>query len=337
MIIVTGAAGFIGSCIVWKLNSMGIDDLVLVDHFPDSPPSTLHEGEDFDEKMRLKKKNLENKKYKDYLDKKEFFDKVQAGTFTKDIECIIHMGACSSTILNDEEYYRENNFFYSMIIAKWAVKNRIKFIYASSAATYGKGDWGYRDDFNTMNLIKPLNLYAKSKHSFDNWLRNNYHIYKVVGLKFFNVFGPNEYHKGPMRSVIAKSFPKIKEEGRISLFKSYKGEYEHGDQKRDFIYIKDVLDIIEFFLENEYDRGIFNAGTGKARTWNDLAKAMFNALNKPVCIDYVEMPESLRKNYQYFTEATTEKLREAGYQKDFWTLEDAIKDYVGYLEEGKHL
>ena len=222
-------------------------------------------------------------------------------------------------------------------MASWGFKSEVRFIYASSAATYGDGSCGYRDDEKTIRKCKPLNYYGESKQLFDEWVLDNKFVDKCVGLKFFNVFGPNEYHKGDMRSVIAKAYPRVAKEGKISLFKSYKKEYADGEQKRDFIYVKDAVDIVMFSLEHPKINGIYNVGTGKARSWNDVAYALFDAVRKRPHVEYIDMPEYLKTQYQYFTQADMTKLRSVGYKKPFSELEDAIKDYVKYLERHAYL
>ena len=278
-----------------------------------------------------KKKNLNGKKYAEYYDKKDFINKIVGREFGDDIDSIIHMGACSSTTLDDAQYYQTNNFEYTVSLAKYALEKNIRFIYASSAATYGDGSQGYDDADNRTRHLSPLNLYGKSKHDFDLWVLDNDVVDRVVGLKFFNVFGPNEYHKGDMKSVVAKAYDRVVEEGRISLFKSYDEHYEDGEQKRDFIYVKDAVDVVLYFFDHKDINGIFNVGTGVARSWNDIAGALFSAVGKEPCIEYIEMPGYLKDKYQYFTQANMDKLRNAGYSKDFTSLEDAIKDYSYYL------
>lgn len=320
MIVVTGAAGFIGSCIVAKLNERGARDLVLVDHL-----------------NKDKEKNLANKSYSRYYDKKKFLALVRGDQLDFQAEALIHMGACSSTTLQDEQYFRENNFEYSRALAPWAVRHQARFIYASSAATYGDGSAGYRDDEATIRKCRPLNFYGQSKQDFDLWVLDNGLADKVTGLRFFNVFGPNEYHKGDMKSVVAKAYQRVVEEGKMCLFKSHRKEYKDGEQKRDFIYVKDAVDIVLFFLDHPDKTGIFNVGTGEARTWNDLAQALFAAAGKKPKIEYVEMPRGLEERYQYFTQADMTKLREAGYSRPFTGLEDAVCDYVRYLESHAYL
>ena len=285
----------------------------------------------------IKRDNLKDKKYVDYLDKNDFLDLLLKDQITGPVDNIIHMGACSSTTLDDAQYYRQNNFEYSCHLARWALHHEVRFIYASSAATYGDGSLGYSDDDQLTPRLSPLNLYGDSKQKFDLWVLGNSLQDKMAGLKFFNVFGPNEYHKEDMRSVVAKAYDRVVEKGRISLFKSYHPDYRDGEQKRDFIYVKDVVDVVLFFYENAQTNGIFNVGTGAARTWNDLANALFAAVGKQPHIDYIEMPETLRPRYQYFTQAEMAKLRTKGYRNSFTSLEDAVKDYAKYLEVKGHL
>lgn len=321
MIVVTGGAGFIGSCIVARLNTFGWGDIMVVDHLVEGDP---------------KHENLKKKKYAQYLDKADFLKAVLADQLDPKIEAFVHMGACSDTTGTDAKYYEENNFLYTKHLAEWCLKKGVRFIYASSAATYGDGSEGYRDDEATMRRIKPLNLYGESKQKFDLWALDQNVLNKMVGLKFFNVFGPNEYHKGDMRSVVAKSYAKVVAEGKISLFKSHHPDFKDGEQKRDFIYVKDAVDVVIFFLENPNINGIFNLGTGKAQTWNELAQALFAAVGKEPHIQYVDMPEHLRARYQYFTQADMTKLRQAGYTQPFLNLAEAVKDYAGYLKNNSH-
>jgi len=238
------------------------------------------------------------------------------------------MGACSSTTEADADYLMENNFHYSQKLAEFCLENDIRFIYASSAATYGDGTLGFDDDHAGLKNLRPLNMYGYSKHIFDLWAQKKGLLDKIVGLKFFNVFGPNEYHKGDMKSVLAKAYSQIKQTGKLRLFKSYRPEYGHGEQKRDFIYIKDCTQVMAWFLEHKEANGIFNLGTGKARSWNELARAVFEAMHQKTNIEYIDMPESIRDKYQYFTEAKMDKLKKAGCPCTFMSLEKAAKDYV---------
>ncbi|MBN1522797.1 MAG: ADP-glyceromanno-heptose 6-epimerase [Candidatus Aureabacteria bacterium] len=317
-IIVTGGAGFIGSCIVARLNQYGLDKILIVDKLRENG----------------KQKNLQNKKYTDFINKEDFIGKVRSKpNYFQDIDTIFHMGACSSTLNLDEKYLKKNNTDYSIKLAKWCMEKNVKYIYASSGATYGDGSQGFSDDLESLERLNPLNPYGKSKHDFDLWVKKNRFFDSILGIKFFNVFGPNEYHKGEMRSVIHKAFPGVKEKGVMRLFKSYKPGYADGEQKRDFIYIKDVLEVMIFFYENKKLAGLFNVGKGQADTWNDVARSMFKALNKPVNIEFIDMPDELRPRYQYFTEADITQLRDAGYKKEFTSIEESVKDYIcNYLD-----
>lgn len=316
-IVVTGGAGFIGSCLVSWLNAKGFRDLIVVDHW------------DAD---GLKQRNLLAKDYVSYYDKSDFQKILLSGQAPRDVDCIFHMGACSSTTGQDREYYIRNNFEYSCDMARWAMDIKARFIYASSAATYGNGENGYSDSLESIRRCKPLNYYGESKQLFDEWVIDQGLYGTVVGLKFFNVFGPNEYHKGDMKSVIAKAFDRVVAEGRMILFKSHHPDYADGEQKRDFIYVKDVLEVMAFLMERTSVNGIFNVGSGCARSWNELATALFAAVGKPPVIEYVPMPQSLQLKYQYFTQADMTRLLLAGYQRPFTSLEFAVRDYAGYLK-----
>ena len=322
MIIVTGGAGFIGSAIVAGLNGRGIDDVVIVDMLGS------------DEKW----KNLRKLRFADYVEADDFLEMLTAGKIDWPIEVIFHMGACSDTTETNASYMVRNNYDFSKILANRAVQSGIRFIYASSAATYGDGSQGFADDEAEIDKLRPLNIYGYSKQMFDLWARRAGLLKRIVGLKYFNVFGPNEYHKGDMRSFVVKAFEQITAKGRVGLFKSYRPDYADGEQRRDFLYIKDAVEMTLFFLDNPKLAGIFNIGTGKARTWNDLAKATFAAMNKKPHIEYIPMPEKLNDKYQYFTQADITKLRTAGYEKELTSLGDAIKDYVqNYLQKDEHL
>ena len=321
MFVVTGGAGFIGSCVLARLNAVGHKDVIVVDHLDDD----------------LKKKNLAGKKYREFIDKQDFLKLVLQKKLDAGLDVIIHMGACSSTTLTDAKYFEENNYEYTLHLAQWSLANKKRFIYASSAATYGDGALGYSDDDTTTRKLKPLNLYGLSKQKFDLWVLRTRVQNAMVGLKFFNVFGPNEYHKEDMRSVVAKSYPKVVKEGKIRLFRSCRPDFADGEQKRDFIYIKDALDVMMFFVENPKVNGIYNLGTRKARSWNDVARALLGALKKTPVIEYFDMPPQLRDKYQYFTQADMAKIRQAGYKKNFSSLEDSVTDYVTYLENMSYL
>ncbi len=306
-IVVTGAAGFIGSNLVAELNRLGYTNIYAVDNLN-------HDR---------KEQHLKNLKFERYFDKKEFISTLPT---LDGIELFIHLGACTDTTVFDEAYFKENNVEYSKHIFGYCVKHNARMIYASSAATYGARESDFDD--NSRDL-KPLNPYGLSKYSFDEFvLDNTQKPTQWVGLKFFNVYGPNEDHKGKMASMIAQGFQKIKQTGKMGLFKSYKEGYTDGGQKRDFIYVKDIVDVIMFFVENPSKSGIFNVGTGKARTFYDLGTSIFAALGIAPVIEFVEMPENIRDKYQYFTQADTKKLRTAGYTKEFTELEDGIREYV---------
>ena len=317
MYIVTGGAGFIGSAMVWKLNRMGIDDILVVDNLSTSE----------------KWNNLVGLKYEDYLHRDQFLKFILEGEDRFETEAIIHMGACSSTTELDADFLMENNYRYTQYVCRHCMAHGARFINASSAATYGNGEFGFDDGHDTIDRLRPLNMYGYSKQLFDLWAKKADLLDRIVCLKFFNVFGPNEYHKDDMKSVICKAHAQILETGKLKLFKSYREEYPHGGQKRDFVYIKDCVDIMAWFLENPDKNGIFNVGTGTARTWNDLANAVFAAMGREPVIEYIEMPEIIRDKYQYFTEANMNKLAEAGCDVKMTSLEDGAADYVrNYLD-----
>ena len=317
MIIVTGGAGFIGSAFVWRLNREGIKDIIIVDQL----------GTDD------KWKNLVGLTFTDYIHKDEFIEMAIADEVPFEVSSVVHMGACSSTTERDADYLWENNYLYSREVADWALRHNARFIYASSAATYGDGSSGFSDDHEIISRLKPSNMYGYSKQVFDLWVLKNKLENKMAGIKFFNVYGPNEYHKGDMVSVIYKAFHQIQETGKVCLFKSYKKEYPNGGQMRDFIYVKDCANVMWWLLENPSVNGIYNLGTGKARTWNDLIAAVFSSMGRKTNIQYIEMPEPLRNQYQYFTQAQMDKLKKAGCHVNFSSLEDSVRDYVtNYLQ-----
>ncbi len=320
-IVITGGAGFIGSCLLWKFNQSGTSDIIIVDELGSSE----------------KWKNLVGKRFEDYIDKSVFIDYLTGGAFDKKVDCIIHFGACSSTTETNAAYVMENNYTYSKKLAQWAIKNNKRFLYASSAATYGAGEHGYSDEDEITLTLNPLNVYGYSKHAFDLWVLKNNFQNKFVGFKFFNVFGPNEYHKEDMRSMVHKGYQQVKDKGKIRLFKSYKKEYADGEQKRDFVYVKDAVEVVWYFFNNPKQTGIFNIGTSQAHTWNELANALFKALGIKPNIEYFDMPETLRDKYQYLTEADGSKLQKAGFTSYFCNFEDAIKDYVNILQTSKYL
>jgi ADP-L-glycero-D-manno-heptose 6-epimerase len=313
VIVITGGAGFIGSVLAWRLNNAGMKDILLVDNLGRS------------EKWH----NLLPLSFYDYLDKQDFIQKLESGVFKNDIDVLFHLGACSSTMEADAHYLMENNYRYSVRIGTWWSHHpSTRLLYASSAATYGNGESGYADNEDEMEKLLPLNMYGYSKHLFDLYAKRQGWLSRIVGLKFFNVFGPNENHKGDMRSVINKAFPRMCSEGKMSLFESYRQGYNHGEQLRDFIYVKDAVEMVLFFMEHRDLGGIYNIGTGKARSWNDIANAMFAALNRKPDIEYIPMPESIREKYQYFTQADLAKLRSVGCTYTCRSLEDSITEYV---------
>lgn len=316
MIIITGGAGFIGSCTTRKLNELGSTDIVIVDELGTSD----------------KWKNLRNLKFLDFIHKDDFLVTLdQMNT----VSLVIHYGACSSTTLQDGDYFIRNNTQYTETLARHCLLRNIRFIYASSAATYGDGSKGYCDDERQINSLRPLNMYGYSKHLFDLKAVQEGWFDRIVGLKFFNVFGPNEYHKDDMSSVVFKAFRQIMEKNQVRLFKSHNPVYRDGEQKRDFIYVKEAVNIVQFFIEHPDISGLFNVGTGQARSFNDLAIGTFRALNREPAIRYFDMPETVRDRYQYYTEADTTKLLSAGYRPLYTSLEDGITDYVQeYLSKG---
>ena len=321
MIIITGAAGFIGSALVWRLNQLGKNNIIIVDEL----------GKD------EKWKNLVGLDYEDFINKDLFIEKLESGLNFK-VDAIIHMGANSSTTEKDADHLLNNNFEYTKKLAAYSIDNNIRFIYASSAATYGDGNLGFDDEDNMSLKLRPLNMYGYSKNLFDIWALKKNILGKIVGIKYFNVFGPNEYHKGDMRSVVHKAFEQISDTGKVKLFKSRNKSYKDGEQKRDFIYIKDAVDMTLFFMDHKNKNGLYNVGSGKARTWNDLVTALFKALGKPVNIEYIDLPEHLADKYQYFTEATLDKIKKAGYTQTISSLEDGVTDYVkNYLISNKYL
>jgi len=312
MIIVTGAAGFIGSAFVAKLNAEGVSDILAVDA-ADAPGRV---------------NNLANKRIHGFQDKSDFIADVEADNLPQGVTAIVHMGACSATTERNIEYLRVNNVEYTKTLARYCVERQIRFIYASSAATYGDGAHGYSDDESAIDAFKPLNPYGDSKQLFDLWARDNGFLEKIVGLKFFNVYGPNEYYKGDMASIAWKAFNTIRATGSFSLFKSYHPKYKDGEQMRDFVYVKDCCDVMWWLVRNPSVNGLYNVGSGRARSWNDLLTAVFQAMNAPRNIQYIEMPDSLKNQYQYFTEAPMTKLRKAGYTRPVSSLEDGVTDYI---------
>jgi len=330
MIIVTGAAGFISSCLVKELNQRGYNDIAVVDDFSRAD----------------KNKNLEGKVLLAKVPRMEFFS--WAESFKKEIDFVFHLGARTDTTEFNKEIFDELNVNYSKKMWTFCTENKIPLVYASSAATYGLGEFGYDDNHEVVEKLKPLNPYGESKNEFDKWALRQLGFGSAqpavgssppfwAGLKFFNVYGPNEYHKGRMASVIMHAFNQIKETGAMKLFASHNPNYENGGQLRDFIYVKDVISVCLYMMEKKPGSGLYNLGTGKARTFKDLANATFNAMDKPVNISYIDTPADIRDKYQYFTEAKMTKLIQSGYTKPFYSLEDGVTDYVkNYLSSHKY-
>ena len=321
MIVITGAAGFIGSVVVKKLNLEGRKDLILVDDFS---------RED-------KNKNLENKVFEQKIHRDDFFQWFDEQY--KDVHFVLHIGARTDTTEFNRKIFDVLNLNYSKQVWLRCSEYKIPLIYASSAATYGMGEHGYKDDHHIVEKLKPLNPYGESKNDFDKWVLDQTDEPPFwAGLKFFNVYGPNEYHKGRMASVILHAFNQIKETGKVKLFNSHNLDFKNGEQLRDFVYVKDVTDVIYFLMNNRPDSGLYNLGTGKARTFLDLANATFSAMEKKAVIEFIDTPADIRDKYQYFTEADMAKLFAAGYDKPFYSLQKGIDDYVKkYLSEGKYL
>lgn len=309
-IIITGGAGFIGSCIVRSLNDRGIDDIIVVDNIAST------------EKWR----NLSNKRYREYIHKDCFLERLPS--LEGKVTHVIHMGACSATTERNFDYLYHNNTDYSKALWHFCTENGTSFLYASSAATYGAGENGF-DDMEDIGILRPLNAYGYSKQLFDLWVQKQSTAPpQHAGFKFYNVYGPNEYCKGSMASVILHGYHQAKENGKICLFKSCRKEYEDGGQLRDFVYVKDICKVVEFFMDHPRVNGLFNVGTGCARSFRDLGTSVFRAMNLPVNIEYIPMPEELKEKYQYFTEAKIKKLRSIGFMEPFYSLEDGISDYV---------
>lgn len=328
MIIVTGGAGLIGSAVVQRLNALGREDILIVDHLG-------HSG---------KWRNLTALHFMDYMEKDAFERLLDDDSLTgrlpdkRRVEAVIHLGACSATTEPDATYLVRNNFEYSRKLALAALTAGARFIYASSAATYGDGEHGFADDDRQLPRLRPKNMYGYSKQLFDLWALRHGLLDTIVGIKYFNVYGPNEQHKGDMRSLVLKAYEQISATGALRLFKSHRPEYGDGEQLRDFIYVKDAAAMTLHFLENTKATGIFNAGGGTAISWNRLARAVFNAMERPVNIEYIDMPESIRTSYQYLTCADTAKIRAAGYAEPALPVEEAVADYVRhYLVPDKRL
>ncbi len=320
MIIITGANGFIGSCLVSKLNQEGFNDLVLVDAW----------------NIPAKENNLRHKKFTACIERENFFKWLDENH--RFVQFIFHIGAKTDTTLMDVDVFNHLNLHYTQQIWNKAIEYGLPVVYASSAATYGAGEWGYKDSHEIVPNLKPLNPYGESKNDFDKWaLTQEKQPYFWAGLKFFNVYGPNEYHKGRMASVVFHAFNQIKEKGSMKLFRSHHPNFKDGEQLRDFVYVKDVVEVCYFLLHHRKNSGLYNLGSGKARTFNDLVTNTFKGLGLTPQISYIDTPLDIRANYQYFTEADISKLKRIGYAKPFHTLEEGIADYVSnYLIPGKY-
>jgi ADP-L-glycero-D-manno-heptose 6-epimerase len=325
-VLVTGGAGFIGSALVWALNRRGCECIVVCDRLGT------------DDKWR----NLTPLRFADYVEADDLLPRLQNGALGK-FDLILHMGACSSTTERDAGFLIRNNYKFTKDLAVWALaqtvrRKKTRFVYASSAATYGDGSAGMEDDDSQLDKLRPLNMYGCSKHLFDLHARRAGFLDRIAGLKYFNVFGPNEDHKGDMRSLVHKSFGQVRETGAIRLFKSHRSGYRDGEQKRDFLYVKDAVTMTLHLAATSKANGLFNIGSGQARTWKDLANAVFAALKRKPNIQFIEMPEAIRDKYQYFTQANLARLRAAGYTAPVTSLEDAVTDYVrNYLVPDKRL
>ncbi len=311
MIVVTGAAGFIGSYLVGKLNKAGYEDLILVDKF-DDPWKDL---------------NLLKKKYKKFIDRDNFFQWLIKNT--SEVDFIFHLGARTDTVGQEPDLYQQLNLIYTQRLWNICSEIQVPFLYASSAATYGNAEDGFSDSHRNIQNLRPLNLYGWSKHDFDVWALKQVRTPPFwAGLKFFNVYGPNEYHKGRMSSVVLHAYKTIKETGKMELFRSHHSDYKDGEQSRDFIFVEDIADVMMYFMENQNNTGIYNVGTGKARSFLDLTKSVFNSMKLSPEISFIDTPVDLRGRYQYFTEAEIQKLRDIGYTKTFTELEEGVDEYV---------
>jgi ADP-L-glycero-D-manno-heptose 6-epimerase len=316
MIVVTGAAGFIGSCLVSRLNKSGHDDVIVVDDFSKTE----------------KNRNLDGKTIKAKVGRKDFIRWLSH--FGQEIDLIYHIGARTDTTEFDVSIFDELNLNFSKAVWSASAKFNIPLIYASSAATYGLGEFGYKDDHSIISSLKPLNPYGDSKNDFDKWVLNQTESPPFwVGLKFFNVYGPNEFHKGRMASVIFHAYNQIRDTGAMKLFRSHNPEYTDGTQLRDFVYVKDVVEVCHYLMDTPPVSGIYNLGSGEARTFLDLAENTFKAMNKEASISFIDTPADIRDKYQYYTQAEMSKLFESGFSKRFHSLEDGIADYVtNYLQ-----
>ncbi len=323
-VLITGGAGFIGSALAWELNQRGCDRLILADRLGTSD----------------KWRNLAALRFEDYLEADDLLPRLEDGQLGE-FDLVLHMGACSATTERDATYLLRNNYEFTRRLGEWALWNHTRFVYASSAATYGAGENGMSDEVTSLDdlyRLRPLNAYGYSKHLYDLYAARKDLLDRVVGLKFFNVFGPNEDHKGDMRSVVRKAYEQIQERGSVQLFRSHRPDYEDGMQERDFLYVKDAVRMVMHLALHPDASGLFNLGSGRTHTWLDLTNAVFAAMNIPPEIEFIDMPEALRARYQYYTRADLRRMRAAGYVEEPTPLAEAIADYVqGYLQEDRRL
>jgi ADP-L-glycero-D-manno-heptose 6-epimerase len=322
-ILVTGGAGLIGSALIYALNLRGQDDILVTDML----------GKD------AKWENLSPLRFNDYQQADAFMDRLECDPESLDsIRTVFHLGACSATTETDAGYLMENNFGYTKRLAQWSLQRGIRFVYASSAATYGDGTQGMDDGTDHLEKLRPLNAYSYSKHLFDLHAKRNGWLEKIAGIKYFNVFGPNEGHKGEMRSLVSKAYEQILETGKVRLFRSHRPDYKDGEQVRDFVYVKDAVAMTLHIADTATANGLFNIGTGTPRTWIDLATALFTALGRKPQIEFIDMPDHIRNHYQYHTSADISRLKGTGWKTAPTSLEDAVSDYVqNYLVPNKHL
>jgi ADP-L-glycero-D-manno-heptose 6-epimerase len=337
-VLVTGGAGFIGSALVWALNRRGRTDIVVTDYL--EPGKRWNGVVPLDSGRESRRRNLASLKFRDCVEADVFRARIRSdpeafGRFGT----VFHLGACSSTTERNEAYLRDNNFGFTRDLAEWSLAQGARFIYASSAATYGDGAAGMDDGDDNLARLHPLNQYGWSKQQFDLHAQKEGYLGRIAGLKYFNVFGPNEDHKGDMRSLVHKACGQIRSEGKVSLFKSYKPEFKDGEQRRDFLYVKDAVEMTLHFAERARTAGgLYNLGSGEANTWLALTSAIFAALGRPPDIEFIEMPEALRDKYQYFTRADISRLRATGYDRPVTPLADAVRDYVqNYLVPDRRL
>ncbi len=322
MIVVTGAAGFLGSAVVWALGRRGVTGIVCVDTRETDAGCA----------------NLTPLRYERYVPHRTWLDELRAGVWRGRLRAVIHLGACSSTTETNWDYLRANNLEYSKTVCEAALDHGARFIQASSAATYGDGAEGFSDNHDGLDRLRPLNLYARSKHAFDLWARDTGRLDAFASVKYFNVYGPNEWHKGDMRSMVCKGYEQIRDTGKVRLFKSERPEYPDGGQRRDFLYVHDAVDMTLWLLDHPEHNGIFNIGTGVSTDWNRLMRAIFAAMGRDPLLEYFDMPASIVKAYQYDTCADMTRLRAAGYSKTATSVEDAVRDYVvNHLVPNRHL